>query len=211
MSRRAWRRPSASSCCGVSWSPSARSWARSDRATRTSPTTTAAMAAERDLPEAVRKAVDREIDKLERMSEQNPEHGWIRTWLDTVLRVALGRAVRGPARCGRGVAHPRRGPRRPPRCEGPHPRAPGRAQAAGRARPGPGGGSGRGRHPGPGRSARAWARPPWASRWPAPSDARSSGWPWAGSATRPRSEAIAAPTWAPSPAGWCGPCARPAP
>jgi ATP-dependent Lon protease len=47
-------------------------------------------AAERDLPEAVRKAVDREIDKLERMSEQNPEHGWIRTWLDTVLELPWG-------------------------------------------------------------------------------------------------------------------------
>jgi ATP-dependent Lon protease len=44
----------------------------------------------RDLPESVRKAVDREIDKLERMSEQNPEHGWIRTWLDTVLEVPWG-------------------------------------------------------------------------------------------------------------------------
>ena len=60
-------------------------------------------------------------------------------------RAALGRAVRGPARRGRGVAHPRRGPRRPARREGPHPRAPGRAQAAGRARPGPGvGGRGAG-------------------------------------------------------------------
>ncbi|HEV3281344.1 MAG TPA: endopeptidase La [Acidimicrobiales bacterium] len=44
----------------------------------------------RDLPEGVQKAVEREIDKLERMSEQNPEHGWIRTWLDTVLEVPWG-------------------------------------------------------------------------------------------------------------------------
>jgi ATP-dependent Lon protease len=44
----------------------------------------------RDLPESVRKAVDREIDKLERMSEQNPEHGWIRTWLDTVFELPWG-------------------------------------------------------------------------------------------------------------------------
>jgi ATP-dependent Lon protease len=44
----------------------------------------------RDLPEGVRKAVDREIDKLERMSEQNPEHGWIRTWLDTVFELPWG-------------------------------------------------------------------------------------------------------------------------
>ena len=47
-------------------------------------------AAQRDLPEAVAKAVEREIDKLERMSEQNPEHGWIRTWLDTVFEVPWG-------------------------------------------------------------------------------------------------------------------------
>jgi ATP-dependent Lon protease len=46
--------------------------------------------AARDLPEAVQKAVERELDKLERMSEQNPEHGWIRTWLDTVLEVPWG-------------------------------------------------------------------------------------------------------------------------
>ena len=29
----------------------------------------------------------REIDRLERMSEQSPEHGWIRTWLDTVFEL----------------------------------------------------------------------------------------------------------------------------
>jgi ATP-dependent Lon protease len=46
--------------------------------------------AERELPEAARKAVEREIDKLERMSEQNPEHGWIRTWLDTVFELPWG-------------------------------------------------------------------------------------------------------------------------
>ncbi len=44
----------------------------------------------RNLPEAVQKAVDREIDKLERTSEQSPEHGWIRTWLDTVLELPWG-------------------------------------------------------------------------------------------------------------------------
>ncbi len=44
----------------------------------------------RDLPEAAHKAVEREIDKLERMSEQNPEHGWIRTWLDTVFELPWG-------------------------------------------------------------------------------------------------------------------------
>src|SRR5664279_1079600 len=46
--------------------------------------------AERELPDAARTAVEREIDKLERMSEQNPEHGWIRTWLDTVFELPWG-------------------------------------------------------------------------------------------------------------------------
>jgi ATP-dependent Lon protease len=38
-----------------------------------------------DLPNKVREAALREVDKLERSSEQSPEGGWIRTWLDTVL------------------------------------------------------------------------------------------------------------------------------
>jgi ATP-dependent Lon protease len=50
----------------------------------------AAKLAARDLPEAVRVAVQREIDKLERTSDQSPETGWIRTWLDTVLELPWG-------------------------------------------------------------------------------------------------------------------------
>ncbi|GLY63598.1 endopeptidase La [Amycolatopsis taiwanensis] len=38
-----------------------------------------------DLPDHVRKAALSEVDKLERTSDQSPEGGWIRTWLDTVL------------------------------------------------------------------------------------------------------------------------------
>lgn len=38
-----------------------------------------------ELPDAVREAALREVDKLERSSDQSPEGGWIRTWLDTVL------------------------------------------------------------------------------------------------------------------------------
>jgi ATP-dependent Lon protease len=38
-----------------------------------------------ELPEHVAKAALAEVDKLERTSEQSPEVGWIRTWLDTVL------------------------------------------------------------------------------------------------------------------------------
>ena len=44
----------------------------------------------RELPEHVRKAVEREVDKLERTSDQSPETGWIRSWLDTVLELPWG-------------------------------------------------------------------------------------------------------------------------
>ena len=40
-----------------------------------------------DLPEKVREAAMREVDRLERASDASPEAGWIRTWLDTVLEM----------------------------------------------------------------------------------------------------------------------------
>ncbi|RSN05080.1 endopeptidase La [Nonomuraea sp. WAC 01424] len=40
-----------------------------------------------DLPEKVREAALKEVDKLERTSDQSPEGGWIRTWLDIVLDI----------------------------------------------------------------------------------------------------------------------------
>jgi ATP-dependent Lon protease len=40
-----------------------------------------------ELPEKVREAALSEVDKLERTSDQSPEVGWIRTWLDTVLEM----------------------------------------------------------------------------------------------------------------------------
>ncbi len=40
-----------------------------------------------DLPDPVREAALREVGRLERSSDQNPESGWIRTWLDTVLEL----------------------------------------------------------------------------------------------------------------------------
>ena len=43
------------------------------------------------LPEATRAAVERELDRFERTSEQSPEHGWIRTWLDTVFEIPWGK------------------------------------------------------------------------------------------------------------------------
>jgi ATP-dependent Lon protease len=43
-----------------------------------------------DVPEKISEAISREIDRLERMSEQSPEHSWIRTWLDTMFEVPWG-------------------------------------------------------------------------------------------------------------------------
>ncbi len=40
-----------------------------------------------DLPEHVRAAALREVDKIQRTSDQSPEAGWTRTWLDTVLEL----------------------------------------------------------------------------------------------------------------------------
>jgi ATP-dependent Lon protease len=40
-----------------------------------------------DLPDKVREAALKEAAKLERGSDQSPEAGWIRTWLDTVLEM----------------------------------------------------------------------------------------------------------------------------
>jgi ATP-dependent Lon protease len=43
------------------------------------------------MPMAVRTAVEREIDRLERTGEQSPEHSWIRTWLDTLTELPWGK------------------------------------------------------------------------------------------------------------------------
>ena len=107
------------------------------RATRTTPTTTAPSSrpARPARARRARRSSARSTSSSAR-SEQSPEHG-----LDPDLarhrpRAPLGRRVRGPPRRRRGVAHPRRGPRRAGGREGAHPRAPRRAQAAGRAGPG---------------------------------------------------------------------------
>lgn len=42
---------------------------------------------EAGLPDAARVAALREVDRLERTSDQSPEAGWIRTWIDTVLEL----------------------------------------------------------------------------------------------------------------------------
>jgi ATP-dependent Lon protease len=42
------------------------------------------------VPEKVRDAILREVDRLERTPDQNIEHGWIRTWLDTITELPWG-------------------------------------------------------------------------------------------------------------------------
>ena len=62
-----------------------------------------------DLPDNVREAALREVGRLERASDQSPESGWIRTWLDTVLELPWNEQHRGQ----------HRRPRRPRRCSTP--------------------------------------------------------------------------------------------
>jgi ATP-dependent Lon protease len=46
--------------------------------------------AELTVPDVTRTAIAKEIDRYERTSEQSPEHGWIRSWLDTVFDIPWG-------------------------------------------------------------------------------------------------------------------------
>ena len=43
--------------------------------------------AEAGMPEGARQEAERELGRLERTSEQSPEYGWIRTWLDTIIEI----------------------------------------------------------------------------------------------------------------------------
>ena len=46
--------------------------------------------ADKELPDAVKLAVDKELDRLERMGQQNPEQAWVRNWLDAVVELPWG-------------------------------------------------------------------------------------------------------------------------
>ena len=41
-------------------------------------------------PDGVKTFVMKELDRFERMSEQSPEHGWVRTWLDRIFEMPWG-------------------------------------------------------------------------------------------------------------------------
>jgi ATP-dependent Lon protease len=47
--------------------------------------------ADTPFPDAVRKEVERELERLERTSDQNPEQGWIRNYLDWMLELPWGK------------------------------------------------------------------------------------------------------------------------
>ncbi|MGK2928157.1 MAG: endopeptidase La [Acidimicrobiales bacterium] len=49
-----------------------------------------ATVADLELTTEARTHIDREIDRLERMSPQNAEYGWVRTWLETVTELPWG-------------------------------------------------------------------------------------------------------------------------
>ena len=80
-----------------------------------------------DLPEKVREAALREVGKLERSSEQSPEGGWIRTWLDTVLDLPWNVTTEDSTDLKAARGDSRRRPPRPGGRQGPHRRVPGRA------------------------------------------------------------------------------------
>jgi ATP-dependent Lon protease len=50
----------------------------------------AKLAEAKAVTDDTRKAIEREVDRLERTPEQNTEHGWIRNWLDTVFEIPWG-------------------------------------------------------------------------------------------------------------------------
>ena len=91
------------------WSRSARSSART---TRPSPSDYRTKIAEAGMPDAVREQAEREVARLERMGDQSAESSMIRTYLDWLLAVPWGEALRGAARPGLRPRGARRRPRR---------------------------------------------------------------------------------------------------
>ena len=51
--------------------------------------------AESKMPEEVLKEAKRELDRLERTSEQQAEHGWIRTYIDRLCEIPWSERTEG--------------------------------------------------------------------------------------------------------------------
>ena len=66
-----------------------------------------------DAPDGVKNFIDKELDRFERMSEQSPEHGWVRTWLDRIFEMPWGERSNDTLDLDAGAAHPRRRSLRP--------------------------------------------------------------------------------------------------
>ena len=67
--------------------------------------------ADAGMPDDVRTQAERELGRLERTSEQSPEYGWIRTYLDWLLDVPWSNDDRGQPRHRRRARSARRRPR----------------------------------------------------------------------------------------------------
>ena len=162
-----------------------------------------------DLPEPVRDAALKEVDKLERTPDASPETGWIRTWLDTVLDIPWNERTEDAY----DIAGARRSwTRTTPGWTTSRNASSSTSPCASAGRTGAWASSAGGVPVRCSRwsALRASARPRSASRWPGPWAGSSSGWPWAASGTRRRSAGTGAPTSGRCPAGSSAPSARPA-
>jgi ATP-dependent Lon protease len=160
------------------------------------------------LPAKAHEAAMREVGKLERASDQSPEAGWIRTWLDTVLELPwntrttdnhdVAAAARSSTPTTTGWTTSRTASPNTSPCAPGGPNAASKSSADGARAP-----------------CSLWsgrpasARPRWGSRSPGRSDASSSAWLSAVSATRPRSAVTGARMSARCRAGSSGPSVRP--
>ena len=123
------RRASASTSSASRWRPSARSSARTTRRRRRRGVPRR-RSPRRTCPRASGSEAERELGRLERTSEQSPEYGWIRTYLDWMVELPWDVRTEDNLDIAEARRDPGRGPHRPGRREGPHHRVPGRAQAA---------------------------------------------------------------------------------
>ena len=51
----------------------------------------------------MRSAIEKELDRLERMGQQSPEYAWVRNWLDAVFELPWGNYADEHANLGRGA------------------------------------------------------------------------------------------------------------